>query len=197
MRVTSSLRPDASRRGFERAGDRIQRLAVRIVVAGRRLADDAAGPDEARDVVDVAIGVIVLQALVDPDDLAGAERFAERRFRLRLRPAVAVGIEQRLPRRQDGALAVMVDGAALQHEVEALHGRVGDARDVVADRRVVRQVVLAAPAIGGKAQRDRARCACAQKSAPCRAARCRRSAPARSRRRRRAPRAPMPPPPRR
>ena len=39
-------------------------------------------------------------------------------FGLRLRPAVAVGVEQRLARRQDGALAVVVDRAALQHEVE-------------------------------------------------------------------------------
>ena len=71
-----------------------------------------------------------------------------------LRPAVAVGVEQRLARGQHRALAVVVDGAAFQHEVEALHGRIGDARDVVADRRVVRQIVLAAPAVGGKAQRD-------------------------------------------
>ena len=74
MRVTWSLRPVASRRRFERAGDRFERLAVGIVVAGGRLADDAAGADEARDVVDMTVGVVVLQALVDPDDLPARRR---------------------------------------------------------------------------------------------------------------------------
>ena len=147
------LAPRGIRRRFERARDRFERLAVGIVVARRRLADDAARADEARDVVDMAVGVVVLQALVDPDDLPGAEGFAERRFGLRLGPAVAVRVEQRLPRGQHRALAVVVDGAALQHEVEALDGRIGDARNVVADRRVIGQIVLAAPAVGGKAQR--------------------------------------------
>ena len=72
----------------------------------------------------------------------------------RLGPAVAVGIEQRLPRRQDRALAVVVDRAAFEHEVEAADGRAGEARDVVADGGVVGQVVLAAPAVGLEAQRD-------------------------------------------
>ena len=71
-------------RSFERAGNGVERLAVRIVIARRRLADDAAGPDEAGDVVDVTVGVVVLQALVDPDDLLGAEGFAERGLGLRL-----------------------------------------------------------------------------------------------------------------
>ena len=154
MRVTSSLAAGRVARSFERAGDGVERLAVRIVIARRRLADDAAGADEAGDVVDMTVGVVVLQALVDPDDLLGAEGFAERGLSLRLGPAIAVGIEQRLPRRQDGAFPVMVDGASLQNEIEPLHGGVGDARDFVADRRVVGQVVLAAPAIRGEAESD-------------------------------------------
>ena len=48
----------------------------------------------------------------------------------------------------------MVDGAAFQHEVEAANGRRGEARDVVADGRVVGKVVFAAPAVGREAQGD-------------------------------------------
>ena len=78
------LAPRGIRRRFERAGDGFERLAVGIVVAGGRLADDAPRADEARDVVDMTVGVVVLQALVDPDDLPRAEGFAERLFGLRL-----------------------------------------------------------------------------------------------------------------
>jgi len=41
------------------------------------------------------------------------KRLAERCFCLRLDPAITVGIEQRLARGEDGALAVMVHGATL------------------------------------------------------------------------------------
>ena len=84
MRTTSSLRPRASV-----APSSVRAMAssvsrVRVVGAGGSLADDAARRDEAGDVVDVAVGVVVLQALVDPDDLLGAERVAKRGFGLLL-----------------------------------------------------------------------------------------------------------------
>ncbi len=137
---------------LEGRGDGIERCRVRIIGARRRLADDAARRHEAGDIVDVPVGVIVLQAFVDPDDLARAERLAKCGFGDLLGPAVAVGIEQRLARRQDRALAVMIDGAAFEHEVEAADGLARKARDVVADRRVVGKIVFAAPAVGREAK---------------------------------------------
>ena len=79
---------------FECPRDGVQRFRVWIVRPGRRLADNAARRDEARDVVDMAVGVVVLQALVDPDDLPGAESIGQRRLGRRFGPAVAVGVQQ-------------------------------------------------------------------------------------------------------
>ena len=59
------------RQGFR---DRVEGRGIGIVGAGGCLADDAARRHEAGDVVDVTIGVVVFQALVDPDDFARAER---------------------------------------------------------------------------------------------------------------------------
>ena len=53
-------------------------------------------------------------------------------------------------------VAVMLDGAAFQHEVECADRRAGESRDVVADRGVAGQIELAAPAIGPESERDRA-----------------------------------------
>ena len=61
---------------FELARDRVQYLGVRVVIAGRGLADDAAWTDEARERVDMAVGVVVQETLVDPNDLPGAEGLA-------------------------------------------------------------------------------------------------------------------------
>ena len=85
MRITSSLRPERVGRGFERARDLLQRLGIGIVGAGRRLAHDAAGPDETGDGIDMAVGMVVQESVVEPDDLARAERLAQRRFGLPLR----------------------------------------------------------------------------------------------------------------
>ena len=153
MRTTSSLRPLASVAASSVARNGVQRFRVWIFRSGRRLADDAARRDEARDVVDMAVGVVVLQALVDPDDFPGSESLGQRLLGGGFRPAVAIGIQQRLPRRQDRALAIVIDGAAFEHEIEAADRRCGKARNVVADRRVIGQIVLAAPAVGFEAQR--------------------------------------------
>ncbi len=122
---------------FERARDPLQGLGVGIVGAGRRLADNAGRPDKAHDIVDMPIGVIVLEALVDPDHRLGAERPVKRRLRFSLRPAVAIGVEQGLAGGKHGALAVMVDGAAFQDKLEAQNRPTSEAGDIVADRRVV------------------------------------------------------------
>ena len=138
----------------EGRGDGVERCGIRIVGSGGRLADDAARRYEACDVVDVAVGVIVLQTFVDPDDLLGTERFAQRGLGCFLRPAVAVRVQKRLPRRQDRAFAVVIDRAAFEHEVETADRRPGDACDVIADGCVIGQIVLAAPAVRSEAQRD-------------------------------------------
>ena len=85
----------------------------------------------------MAVGVIVLEAFVDPDHRLGAEGKVKRRFGFSLRPAVAIGVEQGLAGGKHGALAVMIDGAALQHKLEAQNRPTSEAGDVVADRRVV------------------------------------------------------------
>ena len=154
MRTTSSLRPIASVAFSRRGGNGVQRLGVRIVGTGGRLADDAARRHEAGDVVDVPVGVVVLQAFVDPDDLLGAEGFGERLLGGFLRPAVAVGIEQRLRGGQDRAFPVMIDGAAFEDEIETADGRLRKLGDVVADGRVVGKIVLAAPAVRLEAEGD-------------------------------------------
>ena len=141
---------------FERARDPLQGLGVGVVGAGRRLADNAGRPDEAHDIVDMPIGVIVLEAFVDPDHRLGAERPVKCCFGFSLRPAVAIGVEQGLAGGKHGALAVMIDGAAFQNKFEAQNRPTSEAGDVVADRRVVGQIELAAPAVGLEPESDRA-----------------------------------------
>ena len=50
-------------------------VRVARVVAARR--DHDAGRDEARDVVDVAVGVVALDAVAEPDHVARAEELGE------------------------------------------------------------------------------------------------------------------------
>ncbi len=139
MRITSSLRPNASVAVSSDARDLIQDFGVRVVGAGRGLADDAARANEADERIDMAVGMVVEEALVEPDDFPRAEGLAQRRFRFAFRPAIAIVIEQGLSRGEDRALAVMLDGASFQHEVELADRYAGKPRDVVADSGVVRE----------------------------------------------------------
>ncbi len=154
IRTTSSLRPSASVALASVLRDVLEDLDIGIVGAGRRLADDAAGRDEPRHIVDMAVGVIMGEALVEPDDLARAEGVVQRGLGLALAPAIAVGVEEGLPRGEHRAVAVMVDGAAFEHEVEFPRADARQLGDVVANGRVVGKVELAAPAIGHESQRD-------------------------------------------
>ena len=141
---------------LEHARNLVQHLGVRIVGAGGRLADDATRTDEARKRVDMAVGVVVQETSVDPENAFGAERLAERGFGLGLGPAIAVLVEQSLPRGEDRAVAVLLDGAALEDEIEFAHRHAGKLGDVVADGRVLGQIELAAPTVGHESQGHRA-----------------------------------------
>ena len=81
MRITSSLRPRASRIAPSESAISSSTSMVRIVAVGGRLADDAARRDEAREIVDVAIGVIVQQAFIEPQHFLDAKRALQRNFR--------------------------------------------------------------------------------------------------------------------
>src|SRR5262245_47239059 len=139
---------------FKRARDLLQNVGIGIVGTGRGLAHDARGSDETREHVDMSVGVVVAKSAFEPDDLARAEGLAQRGFRLLLVPAIAVGVEQGFAGGDEGAFAVMLDGAAFEHEIEAADGRAGKTRDLVSDDGVVREVELAAPAIGLESEGD-------------------------------------------
>src|SRR5690606_4037842 len=72
---------------------------------------------ETAEVVHVAIGLIAVEALGQPDDTLHPEMVAERLLDLvPLQVRVAVGIEQTLLGSDQGALAVHMDSPTLQHE---------------------------------------------------------------------------------
>ncbi len=76
-----------------------------------------AGPGEAGEVVDVAVGLVFVDAAAEPDHLLGAEVLVQRRLDLLARElGVAVAVEQALLGDQHRALAVDVDRAALEHD---------------------------------------------------------------------------------
>src|SRR5262245_18168354 len=56
-------------RAFERAGYLFENVGVGIVGAGWGLAHDARGSDETREHVDMPVGVVVVEAAFEPDDL--------------------------------------------------------------------------------------------------------------------------------
>ena len=84
-RDAHDLEPAALRVGrrCERARDGVESLGVGVVGAGRRLARDAAGRHEAGEVVDMAVGMVVHETLVEPEDLRRAEGLGAAPLRLR------------------------------------------------------------------------------------------------------------------
>ena len=84
---------------------------------------DAPGRDEAREVVDVAARVVAGDAAAEPDHLLGAEIVAQDRSvsaAAELGVARRLAVEQALFGGEQRALAVDVDGAALEHDVAVL-----------------------------------------------------------------------------
>src|SRR5262245_10468354 len=141
-------------RVLKRARDLLQNIGIGIVGAARGLAHDARRSDETREHVDMPIGMVVAKAALEPDGLARAEGLAQCRLGLLLVPAVAICVEQGFAGGEKSTFAVMLDGTAFENEIEAADGRTGKLRDVVADDGVVREVELAAPAIGLESEGD-------------------------------------------
>ena len=106
------------------------------------------GRDEARDIVDMAIGMIVQQAVTQPDHIIDAEGLCEGRFGIGLGPvAIAVRIEQALPCRQQPPFPVNINRAAFQHDIMGAHADALDTGDGSGGLRIARHQVFAAPAI--------------------------------------------------
>ena len=69
-------------RCLEVGNDRLQGIAVGIVVTRRLHAGDHARRHKARDIVHMAVGVIVGQAIAEPDELSDAECLPQAAFDL-------------------------------------------------------------------------------------------------------------------
>ena len=92
-----------------------------ILVGGVGLdgGDDLVFADEARDVVDVAVGIVAGAAAVEPEDLLDAEVFAEGGFELLAGDAGVALLdfgEEALFGGDEGACAVDIDAAAFEDE---------------------------------------------------------------------------------
>lgn len=81
-------------------------------------AGNLARTDEAGNIVDVAIGLVRIDTVLDPDDLFEIEVLLELRLNLFLAHAgVAAFGEQAHLGREQGAFAVNMDGTAFEHKV--------------------------------------------------------------------------------
>jgi hypothetical protein len=121
----------------------------------------------------MAVGVVVAQAVAQPQHLAGAQGLGQRRLGGLLGPAgIAVGVQQALAGGQQRAQAVVLQRAALEDEVVAGPGPRRRPAIWSATVVIALQLVLAAPAVeaeaGGPPTLPR-------RSGRCRAARCRRT----------------------
>ena len=96
----------------------------------------------------MAVGVVVEQALAEPDHALEAEVVLKPALDVLVgRAGVAVRVEQALLGRDDGARSVVVDRAAFEHPVGLGVGQGGGLRDPLADVLVAFEVVLVAPAV--------------------------------------------------
>ncbi|MNQ43820.1 hypothetical protein D3C85_575600 [compost metagenome] len=135
----------------QQAGGLVIDLCVRVLATEGDGAGDDARRDEAGQVVDVAVGVVVQQAVAQPDHHLGADRGGQSGLGVGLAPVlVAVPVQQALARSQDRAFAVVIQGAAFEDEGMAGRWHARELGDLVGDLVVVRIVVLAAPAVEAK-----------------------------------------------
>ncbi len=123
-------------------------VVVRITLAHRHRTGDDARRDKAGQVVDVAVGVVVQQAVTEPQHLARAQRLRQRRPGRGLAPAgVAVGVQQALARGDDRPLTVVIQRPTLENEAVTVQRHAGGRADLVRDGVVMLELVLSAPAV--------------------------------------------------
>ena len=102
----------------------LQELVAPVVLVLGDGGQHDAGPHEAGDVVDVAVGLVGVDALGQPDDLLDVQVVAQVLLDLLARQVrVAAGAEQALLGGDDGALAVHVERAALHDDAAPCSGR--------------------------------------------------------------------------
>ena len=141
---------------------------------------DGEGPsaDEAGEIVDMAVGMVVEQPFAEPEQPLDAEVLAQPGLDLLAAHArIAVRVEQALLGGDGEAGAVDVDRAALQDPVAADRLDAGAFGQAQPDRVVALQLIFAAPAVEAEASRLAGPACPSGRSARCRAARCRRTAP--------------------
>ncbi len=129
-------------------------LVERMILIFGPDAGNLARTDEAGNIVDVAIGLVRIDTVLDPDDLFEIEVLLELRLNLFLAHAgVAAFGEQAHLGREQGAFAVNMDGTAFEHKVG---GAVGvDALDLADLLR--NEIVLTIPRGNTGRQPDRPR----------------------------------------
>jgi [glutamine synthetase] adenylyltransferase / [glutamine synthetase]-adenylyl-L-tyrosine phosphorylase len=124
---------------------------VRPCAPGQR---EPVGRHEARQVVDMAVGVVVEQPVAEPQHAGEPEIARQPRLDLRARQlGIAVGVEQALLGRRHEAGAVAVDRAALEDPVGLGQRQARVARQFGPDRRVALHQVFSAPAVEARTQR--------------------------------------------
>ena len=134
--ITSSARPRASVAAASRARASREIACCGSAGSSQTVQRDDAGAQEARDVVDVPVGLVVEDAAPEPDhplDRRGTRRSSSS-ICSRVELRVAVVVQQALLGREQRALAVDVDRAALEHERRAVAVRALDLRDLRARR---------------------------------------------------------------
>ena len=134
-------------RGARIALGMLEDLPIGVVL--RRLGQsDAPFADEAGKVVDMAIGMVVEQAVTQPDDTRIAQVLAQPALDIGLgHRRVAIGVEKALLGRHHRAGTVTVDRAAFQHPVAIADLRADRLAEPQPDRVVALQIVFAAPAV--------------------------------------------------
>src|SRR6185503_855874 len=107
----------ADGQGIEQAAVRLERRMIRVGAVRLDDGHDRARRDEPREVVDVAVRVVARDALPEPEDLADAETVAQQALDVDARQlGVPIRVQEALLRRQQRALAVDLDRAALEHD---------------------------------------------------------------------------------
>ena len=112
------------------------------------LADRMPRPGKAGNIVDMAVGMVVQQAIAQPDEVRHAQRTPDGRLDLvRRQVRIAVGIEQALARCQQPPFTIRIDGAAFQDQVVLSRVQPFMAGNRGRRFRVARHQIFPAPAI--------------------------------------------------